>query len=438
MTASGYTDNDGDGYARDFDFNFTVGSNTSGEYVIEVYDEWDNYLGDTGYQSIGTSDTSSFEVDISDHAFYGNIFRDNVDYRLELYDTTNRSSWRWVNVYTESNDADLGNKQVESDYQDSFSPYFFDGSLEGVTDNDGDGKYRSLKVGFDVDADVVGDFYVKVYDNDALTANDLIATSPTYTVNGTASDWHYVTFDVDDSWFEWASLDTVDIYLDLYNADTDTKTDTLSLGTIGAELPGDDESESGKDQLESWLNFNTTNGLWHNPITDELCKPIVYGEISFGAQWLGVDLASVSVDIALDALDLVGLTQDSADGYTTIWVGLGGAFLKGSIGLLDQLGEIVPGLGVDAGLRMVPVPEADYDPWLEEYEMSFLNSNYWFAVDSGIEVSGEPRFDVLTDFNTTLLEASLYNQKTTILRKEVDTDLVGAASRMRAEGLAEV
>ena len=103
-----------------------------------------------------------------------------------------------------------------------------------MTDNDSDGKYRSLKVGFDVDSDVVGDFYVKVYDNDALTANDLIATSSTYTVNGTASDWHYVTFDVADSWFEWASLDTADIYLELYNADTDTETNTLSLGTMSA------------------------------------------------------------------------------------------------------------------------------------------------------------------------------------------------------------
>jgi len=48
---------------------------------------------------------------------------------------------------------------------------------------------------------------------------------------------------VEESWFEWASLDTADIYLEVYNADTGYNTDTLDLGTIGAELTDEDTPE---------------------------------------------------------------------------------------------------------------------------------------------------------------------------------------------------
>jgi len=84
---------------------------------------------------------------------------------------------------------------------------------------------------------VAGQFYVEIHDNDPVY-DDHITTSPTYTVNGSASDWHYVTFDVASQWFEW--LDSADIYLEVYNADTGTIHDTLGLGTIAAELPADD------------------------------------------------------------------------------------------------------------------------------------------------------------------------------------------------------
>ena len=118
-----------------------------------------------------------------------------------------------------------------------FEPEFWSANLTGVTDNNNNSKYSSLNVGFDVDSNVAGQFYVEIYDNDPVF-DDLITTSPMYSVSGNTSDWHYVAFDVASWWFEW--LDTADIYLELHDAATGALKDTYNLGTIAAELPEDD------------------------------------------------------------------------------------------------------------------------------------------------------------------------------------------------------
>ncbi|MEX0777166.1 MAG: proprotein convertase P-domain-containing protein [Phycisphaeraceae bacterium] len=212
-------DQDSDGYARSFDVEWDVDSNIAGSYYVKVYEDdvaYDDYLLTSPTWSVNGSATDYHGVTInSDTEAWSH---GTVELKLDLYDA---ATGQLKQTWTASNDANLGGINVELASQDTvFAPGFYDASLEGVTDIDGDGKYRSLRVGFDVDSNIAGQFYVTVYDNDIVTFDDLITTSPTYVVAGSASDWHYITFDVTETWFEWSWADTANIYLELWNANT--------------------------------------------------------------------------------------------------------------------------------------------------------------------------------------------------------------------------
>ena len=230
----GVTDNDGDGKYRSQKVGFDVDSNVAGQFYVEIYDKdtvtFDDYITTSPTYSVNGNASNWHYVTFDVESFWFE-WLDTADIYLKLYDAA--TDTYIATRYLGTSDAEL----AEDDRL--FEPVFWSASLEGVTDNDGQGDYSSLKVGFDVDSNVAGQFYVEVHDNDPLF-DDLITMSPTYSVDGNASDWHYVTFDVESFWFEW--LDAANIYLKLYDAATSpgTYVATWDLGTIDAELPEDD------------------------------------------------------------------------------------------------------------------------------------------------------------------------------------------------------
>ncbi len=125
---------------------------------------------------------------------------------------------------------------------ESFTPYFFDARVTNRVDQDGDGYARQLDIEFDVDSNVAGSYYVKLYEDDILF-DDFLLTSPTWSVNGTAPDYHGVTLSSDT--YGW-SHGTVEFKLELYDAVTNslkqtrTADDDPSLGNVDVELSVED------------------------------------------------------------------------------------------------------------------------------------------------------------------------------------------------------
>ena len=248
VSESGWVDQDGDGYVREFDFNFSVSSNISGEYLVKVYDEYGTYLGNTGYQSINGSDNSSYEVDISDHgSLYGSSFRDSSrDYSAVLYDTTNRSSWRYVTTWTKSNDSTLGYKWVESDLQDSFSPIIT--SVEVVAgskvDTDNDTYPRELDVRVGAYSEIPGNYSVRLYNRNWLgqRSQEVGSASGSFTRFIFPGDLKYHTFRVSaDRWnFGHGTQDLVAV---IWNRDPspDRETDDRSMNNVKFEKSSEDE-----------------------------------------------------------------------------------------------------------------------------------------------------------------------------------------------------
>jgi hypothetical protein len=129
----------------------------------------------------------------------------------------------------------------------AFTPTFFDARIVNPVDIDGDGYARSFRIEFDVDSNVAGNYYVKVWEDD-LIGDDFLTQSATFAVNGSATDYQGVTVNSDSyPGIDLLSRGTAEFLLELYDAGTNqlkqtwTASNDPSLGNVLVELSGEDQ-----------------------------------------------------------------------------------------------------------------------------------------------------------------------------------------------------
>ena len=126
--------------------------------------------------------------------------------------------------------------------QEPFIPEFYNVRIQNKIDEDGDGYARQLDIEFDVDSNISGNYYVKVFENDILF-DDYLITSSEFYVNGFASDYNSVTI-ICNSYNLYHG--TAEFKLELYDAannnlvETWTTNDDTDLGAVKVELSSED------------------------------------------------------------------------------------------------------------------------------------------------------------------------------------------------------
>jgi len=275
-----------------------------------------------------------------------------VELKLGLYDAaTNQLKQTW----TASNDSSLGGINVELASQDqTFYPVFDDARIVNRTDLDLDGYARRFDLEFNVDSNISGSFYVKLYEDDILF-DDLVWTSPTYSVNGTTSDYHSYTVLTDDHGLYHG---TAEFKLELYDAATGqrkqtwTAADDADLGGVKVELTYEDADEhDAQGLIEKGIEKLLTMGKAYFEQRNE--HPVLGGAISVEASLFAdaltfinpaimapvarvLDIAGTTLDfgIYVDLADLLidgngdWWTQDGDDGYVTLQLTAGGTLIS--------------------------------------------------------------------------------------------------------------
>ncbi|TAK97414.1 MAG: hypothetical protein EPO07_13230, partial [Verrucomicrobia bacterium] len=127
-----------------------------------------------------------------------------------------------------------------------FVPYFSNARIVNRVDQDGDGYARQFDIEFDVDSNVAGNYYVKIWEDDGgFGLDDYLTQSATFAVNGTPADYHGVTIACS-SYASDLGHGTAEFRLDLYNAANDTLVQTWrpandpDLGNVLVELSSED------------------------------------------------------------------------------------------------------------------------------------------------------------------------------------------------------
>ncbi len=123
-----------------------------------------------------------------------------------------------------------------------FEPYFWNARISNRVDEDGDGYARQFNIEFDVDSNVGGFYYVKIYEDDALS-DDYLVTSETFWVQGTPEDYHPVNIVCDNhNLFHGPA----EFLLKLYDASNNSlveewdQGDDSDLGNVLVELSSED------------------------------------------------------------------------------------------------------------------------------------------------------------------------------------------------------
>jgi len=125
-----------------------------------------------------------------------------------------------------------------------FTPTFADARIVNQVDSDGDGYASSFRIEFDVDSNVAGNYYVKLWEDD-LIFGDFLTQSPTFAVNGTSIDYQGVAINTD-IFPDVLNLGTAEFRLDLYDASTNGLKQTwaasndTNLGKVRVELSNQD------------------------------------------------------------------------------------------------------------------------------------------------------------------------------------------------------
>ncbi|MCA9063913.1 MAG: S8 family serine peptidase, partial [Planctomycetaceae bacterium] len=237
-----HIDMDGDFFLRAFDILFDVNSFGSGSYYVTVYEDdvfFDDMLVTSGaFPVTGNAvDYRSVHI-VTDGLPLGH---GTAEFKLVLHDF---ATGRIADTWTQDNDADLGNVQVEFSSQDIpiFNPYFRDINLTNFSNPDGDDYFSQFAVAFDVDTALEGDYYVRVYRDD-FWEDLLLATSPVYTASGTDNGYESLLIDVQDVGLEQS---IISLRVDLVNAFDDavlrtwTSDDDAILGSIPVEPVSDE------------------------------------------------------------------------------------------------------------------------------------------------------------------------------------------------------
>ncbi len=130
----------------------------------------------------------------------------------------------------------------------TFTPYFYDVLLTNRVDLDGDGYARQFDLLFDVDSNIAGQFYVKIYEYDGgFGFDDLLGTTATYAVNGTETDYRGIRIECSNfPGSDLLSHGTAEFRLDLFNAGNNTLIQSWTpsndphLGNVSVELASED------------------------------------------------------------------------------------------------------------------------------------------------------------------------------------------------------
>lgn len=130
-----------------------------------------------------------------------------------------------------------------------FAPSFCDVRVSNRVDQDGDSYASQLDLEFDVDLNgVAGEYYLKVYEDDPLF-DDLLLTSPSFPVSGSAQDYQLVTI-VNDQFLDVLNHGTAEFRIDIYDSATDrlvmtwTASNDPDLGNVRVELSSEDQPVS--------------------------------------------------------------------------------------------------------------------------------------------------------------------------------------------------
>lgn len=130
----------------------------------------------------------------------------------------------------------------------TFAPSFYDAYITNRVDLDGDGYARQFVLLFDVDSNIAGQYYVRIYEYDGgFGFDDFLGTTPTYSVNGDAVDYHGVQIVCSDfPGTDFLSHGIAEFRLDLYNAANNslvqswTPSNDGELGSVPVELSSED------------------------------------------------------------------------------------------------------------------------------------------------------------------------------------------------------
>ena len=137
---------------------------------------------------------------------------------------------------------------VASSEAATFSPYLYDAFITNRVDLDGDSYARQFDIAFDVDSNISGQCYVRIYEYDGgFGFDDLLLTTVNFTVSGTTTDYRFVRITCSDyPGVDLLSHGTAEIRLDLYNAANNTlvqswtPSDDSDLGNVLVELANED------------------------------------------------------------------------------------------------------------------------------------------------------------------------------------------------------
>ena len=231
-----YTDPDGQSDLQHVCLRLAQGNNESNQRQTMMYSldtGWKGQWSDEG-QHISSLSTSKSSIT--------NGWR--VTWTFSLDDTWNPSSdvdyYAWSFDFDATESPHTKNNRNAS-YDNGFE--IRDARITNSVDQDGDGYARQLDIEFNVDSNISGSYFVKVYESDLLF-DDYLLTSSTFSVSGTATEYHGVTI-VTDSYGLYHG--TAEFKLELYDASTGQKVQTwtgsndTSLDNVRVEYASEDD-----------------------------------------------------------------------------------------------------------------------------------------------------------------------------------------------------
>lgn len=256
-----------------------------------------------------------------------------------------------------------------------FAPTFYDARITNRVDLDGDGYARSFDIEFDVNSNIAGSYYVKVweYDNSTLGLDDYLTTSSTFAVDGSDIDYQTVHINCDNyPGTDYLSHGTAEIKLELFDAATSSlkqtwwPTDDASLGNVNVEvssedhvttssqywgfIPGSSSTGTGTlDQIDVFVEGWGANGRAAAIQSTVNTWVIVHGraDSSSSFQGLATDIAAKTgeqvllLDWAPGAADNVPLGLNGA-GWIPLVANWAETTLNNTFGISNSLLRLVP------------------------------------------------------------------------------------------------
>lgn len=246
----------------------------------------------------------------------------------------------------------------------SFSPEFFDARIANSLDLDDDGYRSEFDIQWDVDSNIAGSYYVKVFERDAL-GDHFLVTSPVWPVAGSPRDYHGVTIFTDDHGLAHGPAEFV---LELYDATTNVLKETWTvghdpdLGNVLVELAGEDNrapsAPVGIAAPLGDLNRTSAKIVWQpatDPDGDDISYEVEYG-INNTPGWISGGVTTQS------SITLTGLTEGKvyvvrvrtmdSFGASSSWVELDPAFRATSAPVIKN------------AIGGAPVPTATQETWV--------------------------------------------------------------------------